>query len=652
MIKKIVRVRNMCLRFKSFVLVFCFIILISLDVFANGIIAESRSFRSSDLDMPCNYEKLHKLLSMDIDELIIDEDFIIDSFGGKIDTKISRIVGEDVTFDVRTNITVKINNQVVPEVFIDAFSPIEYLGGISFDFNGHACRSAIVVRSTSRKAEITNISIKGIDIRNYPLLPQTYIIGLNIKLSDNSSVGVNDISVENMYSTANKIIGDSCGNISGIYITGKAEIISSLEVYDCHFTDLHNYDENRNIILEDTNGIYVSLLSPVHTNTKVHIHDIEGVDYGKRLIKTDCSNLMIERIYASSKYYDTLSAISLNNGDGKVHYNAVIDNVHFTGTTQYVVGSSVPDTRISNVFSDITIAPKSYTAAILPSESCFVENLELRGAQLIAGVVNTNKKVVIGHVKYDDTMYEHGLYGSSLFLTKDAHLYLSDIDVKSDKALSLFFDNYPNQMSYSTNVYAEINDLTLDLYKASNDWFLKMNGQHHIWDVSMKNSKIVFNAPIRGLIGISPSVPEANKMRLSMADVEVIYKDINTSTTIPFGMVSFGKNTELELHNVQVFNESGKSFSTNLYSLYAKNPTGAITYDMFYVDECNIDECKTGKYGLSVTGENLIWSGGDIITHTDPSSIKSLNRNHRKFIYKDSAGKKYKWNGRKWKNVR
>lgn len=629
------------------------LILVVLQTLAINCLAESkRTFVSSSLDMPCDYDKLKTLLSMDVDELIIDEDFNITTFKGKLDTNIPRIVGRDVTFNIHTNITTKLDNQVIPEVFIDAFAPVEYLGGVSFDFNGNACRSAIIVRNTSEKSVISNICIKGIDIRNYSLLPQTYIIGLNIKLSHNSNVCINDVSVENMYSTANKVIGDSCGNISGIYITGNAEIISSLEVYDCHFADLHNYDENRNIILEDTNGIYVSLGSPVHTNTKVHIHDIEGVDYGKRLIKTDCSNLLIENINASSKYYDTLSAISLNNGDGKVYYNAVINNVHFTGTTQYVVGSSVPDTRISNIFSDITIAPKSYTATILPSESCVVENLVLHGAQLIAGVVNTGKKIVIGHVEYDDTMYDHGLYGSSLFLTKDAHIYLSDIHVKSDKASSLFFDNYPNQTSYTTNVYAEINDLTLDLYKASNDWFLKMNGQHHVWDVSMKNSKIVFNAPYRGLIGITPSVPEANKMRLSLTDVQVIYNDINTSTTIPFGMVSLGINTELELQNVKVLNESGKSFASGLYSLYAKNLTSAITYDRFYVSECNIDECKTGKSGLSVTGENVIWSGGNIMTYSNPESIISLTRKNRKFIYKDTDGTKYKWTGRKWRVVR
>lgn len=589
---------------------------------------------------------------MDIDELIIDEDYTIDTFNGKIDTEIPRIVGEDVTFDVKTNITVKINNQIVPEVFIDAFYPIEYLGGISFVFNGNACRSAINIRNTATKSELANLSFEGIDIQGYPFQPHTYIIGLNVKVSDDSDIKIYNISANSLYSTANRIIGDSCGNVSALYVSGDAGICSTLELYDCNFSDIHNYDEKGNIILEDTNGIYISFKSPVHTNTTVHIHNIIGVDYGKRLIKTDCSNLLIENIRASSKYYDTLSAISINDGDGKVYYNVVIDKVHFTGTTQYVIGSSVPDTRISNVISDITIAPQSYTAAILPSESCFVENLVLHGAQLIAGVVNTDKKVVIEQVEYDDTMYGHGLYGSSLFLTKDANIYLSDVNIKSNKASFLFFDNYSNQTSYTNNVVAVIDNLKLNLYKTSKDWLLKMNGQHHVWDISINNSTIVFNSPFRGLIGITPPFADAKKMRLSMTDVQVIYKDINPSTTIPFGMVSFGKNTVLELRNVKLLNQSEKSFAPGIYSLYATNLTDEITYDNLFISECNIDECKDGKLGLYATGNNIIWAGGDIITHSNPNSITALSRKNRKFIYKDLAGQKHKWTGKKWKIVK
>ena len=642
----------MSLRFKYFVLVFCCIILNSINGTAKDSVLSSRAFRSSELDMPCNYDKLSLLLSMDIDELIIDEDYTIDSFQGKIDTKIPRIVGKDVTFDVKTNIITKINNQTVPEVFIDALSPIEYIGGISFDFNGNACRSVVNIRNTALKSEIANLSIEGINIQKYQLLPQTFIIGLNVNLSENSDVRIHNLSAKDLRSTANRIIGDSCGNISALYVTGAAGIRSSLEIYECNFSDIHNYEDKGDIILEDTNGIYISLKSPVHTDTNVHIHDIVGVDYGKRLIKTDCSNLLIENISASSRFHDTLSAISLNDGDGKVYYNAVIDSVHFTGTTQYVIGSSVPDTRITNIFSDITIAPKTYTAAILPSESCIVENLVLRGAQLIACVTNTDKNVTINNVEYDDTMYDHGLYGSSLFLTKNAHLYLSDIDVKSDKASFLFFDNYFNQTSYSTNIYAEINNLKLDLHKTSRDWLLKIDGQHHVWDISIKNSLIEFNSPIRGLIGITPSVPSASKMSLSMSDVQVIYKDLDPNTTIPFGTVSFGLYTELELCNVKVFNKSGKSFSSGIFSFYIKNLTEELTYDKFFISDCNVDECKDGKKGLSVTGNNVVWSGGDIITHSSPDSIISLNRKNRKFVYKDSSGQKHKWSGKKWKKVK
>ena len=642
----------MNLRFKYLLLIFCCVILTTVYGMARESNSSLRSFRSSDLDMPCGYDKLHNLLSMDVDELIIDEDYTIDSFKGKIDTKIPRIVGEDVKFDVRTDITVNINNQTVPEIFIDAFCPIEYIGGITFCFNGNACRTAFNIRNTASISEIANLSVDGIDIQGYPLRPQTYIIGLNVKLSDGSDVKINNIVANNLSSTANRIIGDSCGNISAIYVNGDAGISSTLELYDCNFSDIHNYDENGNIILEDTNGIYVSLKSPVHVNMNVHIHDIVGVDYGKRLVKTDCSNLLIENITASSQFYDTLSAISLNDGDGKVYYNATIDNVHFTGTTQYVVGSSVPETKISNVFSDITIVPKTYTAAIFPSESCIVENLVLHGAQLIAGVVNTDKNVVIKRVEYDDTMYDHGLYGSALFLTKNAHLKLSDINIKSDKASYLFFDNYPSQLSYTTNVVAEVNNLSFDLNKESKGCFLMMNGQNHVWDVSIKNSSFAFNSPVRGFFCISPTNSDAQQMRLSLEDIKVVYNDLNPSTTIPYGTISYGENTKLCIKNVKIYNNSGKSFNSNVYSLYVTNLTPEITFDKLYISECNLDECKDGKNGIYVTGDDVIWSGGDLITHADPSSIKSLNRKHRKFVYKDTAGRKYKWNGRKWKMVR
>lgn len=630
------------------ILTLAFLQLLSMNAFAEG----RKTFFSSSLDMPCGYEKLAKLLAMDVDELVLDEDFVIDKFSGRLCSSIPRIVGKDIDIIVTTDVTVMINNKVLPEIFIHSQGVVEYLGGLNFKFNGNACRCVIAISKTSPITMIENISIKDIDVRNYPLEQQTYITGVSVSLSDNSEVDIRKISATNLYSSANNKIGDSCGNISALYVSGEKGIKADVDIYDCEFANMHNYNSNNKIVLEDTNGIYVCMQSPVSDHTKVHIHDITGVDYGKRLIKTDCSNILVEKIVASSKYHDTLSAVSLNNGDGNKYENAVIDNVRFTGITEYVVGSSVPDTRISNIHSEITSKPQSYAAAVLPGESCFVENLTLRGAQLIACITNTDKKVVIRNVDYDDTMYGHGLYGSSLFLTKDAHVTLTDVKARSDKMSYLFFDNYPGQTKYKYNVEADINNLSLNVMKDSKDWFLQTTGNNHVWDISIRNSSIVFDGCSRGFLGVIPSDVSAETMRLSLENVDVVYIKIDPHATIPFGNVILSEKAKLTMKNVRVSNKSGVSFSSALYSLYVKNLCKGNTYSRLHIEDCNVNECKTGLSGISAVGDNVVWSGGDCVSHSNPSSIIDLNRNHKKFTLKDLSGNKLKWTGKKWKAVK
>ena len=630
------------------VLILAFMQILSISAFAEG----KKTFYSSSLDMPCGYDKLAELLSMDVDELILDEDFVIDTFRGRLYTSIPRIVGKDIDVVVKTDITVKIGNKVLPEIFIHSQDHVEYLGGIDFKFNNNACRCVIAISKTSPITIIENISIEDIDVRNYPLEQQTYITGVSVSLSDNSAIDIRKITADGLYSSANNVIGDSCGNISALYVSGERDVKANLEIHDCEFSNMHNYNSNNKIVLEDTNGIYVCLQSPVSDHTKVHIHNITGVDYGKRLIKTDCSNLLVENIVASSKYHDTLSAVSLNNGDGNRYENAVINDVRFTGVTEYVVGSSIPDTQISNIYSEITSKPQSYAAAVLPGESCVIENLTLRGAQLIACITNTDKNVVIRNVDYDDTMYGHGLYGSSLFLTRDAHMTLSDANVRSDKMSYLFFDNSPGQTTYKYNVEADINDLRLDLLKDSRDWFLQMSGQNHVWDISIRNSSFVFDGSSRGFVGLVPSDVSAETMRLSLYNVDVIYNKIDAGSTIPFGNVTLSEKAELKMKDVKVYNNSGVPFSSHLYSLYVKNLCTGNTYSRLHIEDCNVDECKTGLSGISAVGDNIVWSGGDCISHSNPSSVVDLNRKHKKFTFKDLSGNKVKWTGKKWKTVK
>jgi hypothetical protein len=630
------------------VLILAFLPILSSSTFAEG----KKTFYSSSLDMPCGYDKLAELLSMDVDELILDEDFVIDTFMGRLYTSIPRIVGKDIDVVVKTDVTVKIGNKVLPEIFIHSQDHVEYFGGIDFKFNNNACRCVIAISKTSPITIIENISIEDIDVRNFPLEQQTYITGVSVSLSDNSAVDIRKITADGLYSSANNVIGDSCGNISALYVSGERDVKANLEIHDCEFSNMHNYNSNNKIVLEDTNGIYVCLQSPVSDHTKVHIHNITGVDYGKRLIKRDCSNLLVENIVASSKYHDTLSAVSLNNGDGNRYENAVINDVRFTGVTEYVVGSFLPETKISNVYSEITLKPQSYAAAVFPGESCIVENLTLRGAQMIASITDTDKKVEIRNVDYDDTMYDHGLYGSSLFLTKDAHMTLSNAKVRSDKMCYLFFDNYPGQTAYKYNVQADIDNLTLDFLKDSGSWFLYVYGNNHAWDISIRNSSFVFNGSSRGFVGLMSSESSLEAMKLSLDNVDVIYNKIDSGSTIPFGYVILSERDRLKMKDVKVYNNSGVPFSSQLYSMYVKNLVNGNTYSRLYIQDCNVDECKAGLSGISAVGDNIVWAGGDCIYHSTPSSIVDLNRKQKKFTYKDNSGNKVKWTGKKWKTIK
>lgn len=638
----------MLMRKRYIILVLALLQFMSISAFAEG----GKTFYSSSLDMPCRYDKLAKLLSMDVDELVLDEDFVIDTFRGRLYTSIPRIVGKGIEVNVKTAITAKIDNKVLPEILIHPQGPVEYFGGIDFKFNNNACRCVVAMSKTSPVTVIENISIKDIDVRNYPFEQQTYITGVSVSLSDNSDVDIRNVSASGLYSSANNVIGDSCGNISALYVAGERGVRANVDIHDCEFANMHNYNANNKIVLEDTNGIYVCLQSPVNDYTKVHIHNITGVDYGKRLIKTDCSNLLVEHIVASSKYHDTLSAVSLNNGDGNRYENAEINNVRFTGVAEYVVGSFLRDTKISNIYSEITLKPQSYAAAVFPGENCIVENLTLRGAQFIASITDTDKKVVIRNVDYDDTMYGHGLYGSSLFLTKDAHVTLSNAKIRSDKMSYLFFDNYPGQNMYKYNVQADIDNLTLDFLKDSGAWFLYVYGNNHAWDISIRNSSFVFNGSSRGFVGLMSSESSSEAMKLSLDNVDVIYNKIDAGSTIPFGYVILSEKASLTLKDVKVYNNSGVPFSSQLYSMYVKNIGNGNTYSRLYIKDCNVDECKIGLSGISAVGDNIVWAGGDCVSHSTPSSVVDLNRKQKKFTYKDNSGNKVTWTGKKWKTIK
>lgn len=174
---------------------------------------------------------------------------------------------------------------------------IENFSGISFDCNNHGVVNCIY--TTAKNPIIKDVKIKNI----YDLRVDNGSFGIFSYQAE--TVFIENISFVNCRHIANNQIGDTPGNISGIYASGySVECI----IKNCIFEEIHNIDNDGNIIFEDTNGIFIA--TSIKTAT-AYISNIRGVEYGKRLIKTQVCKAIIDGVYSYNSNSDHLNAISI-----------------------------------------------------------------------------------------------------------------------------------------------------------------------------------------------------------------------------------------------------------------------------------------------------------------------------------------------------
>ena len=81
-------------------------------------------------------------------------------------------------------------------------------------------------------------------------------------------------------------------------------------------------------------------------------------NFGKRLIKTDSCNVLINGVRAENYVPDVLTVIGLNDGNAPIYddrpIHAEIRNVSFKGFANYIIASSVKNSIVENVESEIT----------------------------------------------------------------------------------------------------------------------------------------------------------------------------------------------------------------------------------------------------------------------------------------------------------
>lgn len=315
---------------------------ISVDKMAGSFACEIKSSYSS---MECNHDKLAMLLSLEVEKVIIDEDYTIAGGGEMINTAVPYIKGIDATISVTGNI----------DRYVIYATSAKEICGLSFNHNGHWADGSLLVKN---KGDLHLYDIKTRGIHNLNPKNDMGVIGLNIGLEESGNIEINRVSAEDLSVVADGSIGESEGQVLGLYIGQFGLQKNDIYIHDVSFKDIITYNSEGKIVLEDGAGMYVHMdsIEKDEYNSSVYIRNVKGVDYGKRLIKADAKNITVDTVDAVQNIAGQgLAVVGLNNS-GKTSLNgaynikgATVRNVKFRGSTWHVVACAISDVHIENV---------------------------------------------------------------------------------------------------------------------------------------------------------------------------------------------------------------------------------------------------------------------------------------------------------------
>lgn len=163
----------------------------------------------------------------------------------------------------------------------------------------------------------------------------------------------------------------------------KSIIQLAVNVSDCNFKEIVVHNKKGEVVANDAACIYVHQ-NVTSTNSRVHIKNISGYNFGRRLVKTDGSNLLIENIKGESYNGGSLCLVGCNNGDvPHSAENATIRGVTFKGRVNYVVACMANNSIINDIDAEITdyISPRVLSGVVFVGDDarCRVEDVIVKG---------------------------------------------------------------------------------------------------------------------------------------------------------------------------------------------------------------------------------------------------------------------------------
>lgn len=206
--------------------------------------------------------------------------------------------------------------------------------GLRFNCMNHGAKSCVTI-SDVEAVEIYDIHIQDVkDMRTDS--GSELICAYEIP-----TVNIHDVHIENCVHKPDGNIGNSEGNISGIYVHGHTK---QCVLQNITGKEIHNIDDSGNIVFEDSNLIYV------HTQDKTAetiCRNIYGYNFGKRLIKTQCAGtVFIDGVKSYTDCADHLVTIGIQNIGSEEYGTAIITNCELVNgwndkaLTQYLISTN------------------------------------------------------------------------------------------------------------------------------------------------------------------------------------------------------------------------------------------------------------------------------------------------------------------------
>lgn len=525
------------------------------------------------------------------------------------------------------SVTLSVNLASSIDLFV--FNGPISLENLTIDFNNSFARYAFKWNKNAGMINISNVTVTN-------LLDTDSLTGsITFWIVETGNVfNIQRCSFSNMKKRHNDVIGDSGGSYNCIHIGGGTNSFATGNIDSIQFTEIHNIDGEGNVVLSDTTNVYIatSLGTLNDYRNIVTIKNINGFNYGKRLIKTQACGVHVSDVVAHSDYKDSLSAIGFLADDGIGRKRGCsLRNIKVTGYCQAAIACLTDDTTVSNLLIDT-----------LPFKPKDVNNTGI-------GLLITGNNITVTDA---DVTGQFGLYiGSAASIVKNLHIKNLKLTIteRCDRDYTTTF--------ITSNDCAGIDGLTVDGIYVSLDDASTNTGCFGIGIGLNGTTKVAKNINIRNFImeSTSTKVPASSGGFLYCENVSIdnmVY--VNKTTGAHYHIMDLTSCKNISVSNMSVVGVHNRALnlvnntgSTSISNIYNPGRTFAVAY-VNNVDNFHASMVEESKI---VWKDKPAWVAPKMVIGTTSNRPATDLTPYFSQYFDTTIGKPIWWNGSAWKDA-